>query len=64
MSERHSLIDTITDSLAPVHRDGHKFIAIGAGVALLLLPALAAARLAVRCSSPRGSPTSSAIPPA
>lgn len=32
----HSLLDTITDSLAPVHRDGHKFIAIGLGVTFLL----------------------------
>ncbi len=32
----HSLLDTITDSLAPVHRDGHKFIAIGLGVTLIL----------------------------
>lgn len=31
----HSLLDTITDSLAPVHRDGHKFIAIGLGVTLI-----------------------------
>ena len=36
MSDRHSLLDTITDSLAPVHRDGHKFVAIGLVVALLL----------------------------
>ena len=35
MSERHGIIDTIFDSLAPVHSDGHKFIAIGAGAALL-----------------------------
>lgn len=37
MSDRHSLLDTITDSLAPVHRDGHKFVAIGLGATLLLL---------------------------
>jgi phosphatidylserine decarboxylase len=36
LSDRHSILDTITDSLAPVHRDGHKFIAIGLGVTLLL----------------------------
>ncbi len=30
MSERHSLLETIFDSLAPVHADGHKFVAIGA----------------------------------
>lgn len=29
MSDHHSLLDTITDTLAPVHRDGHKFVAIG-----------------------------------
>jgi phosphatidylserine decarboxylase len=36
VSERHSLIDTITDTIAPVHSDGFKFLAIGAGVTLLL----------------------------
>lgn len=35
MSNRHGLVDTIIDSLAPVHRDGHKFIAIAAGLALV-----------------------------
>jgi phosphatidylserine decarboxylase len=30
------LLDTITDSLAPVHRDGHKFVAIGLVVTLVL----------------------------
>ena len=35
MSERHGIVDTIMDSLAPVHRDGHKFIAIAVGLALL-----------------------------
>lgn len=32
MSE--SLIDTITDAIVPVHPDGYKFLAIGAGVCL------------------------------
>jgi len=44
VSERHGIIDTITDSLAPVHRDGHKFIAIALGLAFvffLLWPPLA-----------------------
>ena len=36
MAERHSLFDTITDSIAPIHNDGYKFLAIGAGVSLLL----------------------------
>lgn len=31
----HSLIDTIADNLAPVHRDGHKFVAIALGLTLL-----------------------------
>ena len=35
MSNRHGIVDTIIDSLAPVNRDGHKFIAIAAGLALL-----------------------------
>jgi phosphatidylserine decarboxylase len=34
--ERHSLIDTITDGIVPVHADGYKFLAVGAVVALLL----------------------------
>jgi phosphatidylserine decarboxylase len=33
----HSLFSTITSSLAPVHRDGWKFLAIGVGAALLFL---------------------------
>jgi phosphatidylserine decarboxylase len=36
LSDRHSILDTITDSLAPVHRDGHKFVAIGLAATLLL----------------------------
>ena len=36
MAERHSLFDTITDSIVPIHNDGFKFLAIGAGVSLLL----------------------------
>jgi phosphatidylserine decarboxylase len=36
VSERHSLIDTITDGIVPVHSEGYKFLAIGAGVSLLL----------------------------
>jgi phosphatidylserine decarboxylase len=34
VSERHSLLDTIADGIAPVHPDGYKFLALGAGVAL------------------------------
>jgi phosphatidylserine decarboxylase len=33
---RQSLIDTITDGIVPVHSEGYKFLAIGAGVSLLL----------------------------
>lgn len=36
MPDRHSLLDTITDTLAPVHRDGHKFVAIALVVTFLL----------------------------
>jgi len=36
VSDRHSLLDTIFDTLAPVHPDGHKFLAIGAGATLLM----------------------------
>lgn len=35
MSDRHGFLDAIFDTLAPVHSDGHKFVAIGAAVALL-----------------------------
>ena len=35
MAERHSLFDTITDSIVPIHNDGFKFLAIGAGISLL-----------------------------
>src|SRR5947207_4224930 len=34
--ERHSLFDTITDAIVPIHNDGIKFVAIGAGVSLVL----------------------------
>jgi phosphatidylserine decarboxylase len=36
LSDRNSILDTITESLAPVHRDGHKFVAIGLVATLLL----------------------------
>jgi phosphatidylserine decarboxylase len=36
VSERHSLIDTITDGIVPIHPDGYKFLAIGVGVSLFL----------------------------
>ncbi len=35
MSESQGIFDTIAENLAPVHRDGHKFLFIGAGLALL-----------------------------
>ncbi|MEQ1716450.1 MAG: phosphatidylserine decarboxylase [Hyphomicrobium sp.] len=35
MSERHGILETIFDSLAPVHPDGHKFVGAGALVTLL-----------------------------
>lgn len=35
MSERHGIIDTIVDNFVPVHGDGHKFIAVALGLALL-----------------------------
>lgn len=37
MPDRHSIFDSITASLAPVHRDGHKFISIAAVAALAFL---------------------------
>lgn len=36
MAAQHGIFETIFDSLAPVHADGHKFVAIGAAVSLLL----------------------------
>jgi phosphatidylserine decarboxylase len=36
VSERHSVVDTITDSIVPVHNDGYKFLAISAAVTLFL----------------------------
>jgi phosphatidylserine decarboxylase len=36
VSERHNLIDTITDGIVPVHSDGYRFLAIGAAASLLL----------------------------
>ncbi len=35
MSNGHSLIDTIVENMAPVHRDGHKFVAIALVLTLL-----------------------------
>jgi phosphatidylserine decarboxylase len=35
LSEHHGILDTIFESFAPVHPDGHKFIAIGAIVTLV-----------------------------
>ena len=46
VAARHSLFDTITDSIVPIHNDGYKFVAIGAGVSLAAVPAVAAAGLA------------------
>jgi phosphatidylserine decarboxylase len=36
MNDRHGIVDAIISSLAPIHWDGHKFIAIGAVATLLL----------------------------
>jgi phosphatidylserine decarboxylase len=36
VGKRHSLLDTIGEAIAPIHSDGIKFVAIGAGIALLL----------------------------
>jgi len=37
LSDRHSIFDSVLASFAPVHRDGHKFIAIAAVAALVFL---------------------------
>jgi phosphatidylserine decarboxylase len=35
VSDRHEFFSSIADTIAPVHRDGHVFIAIGVGLTLL-----------------------------
>jgi phosphatidylserine decarboxylase len=35
VSDRHEFFSSIADAIAPVHRDGHVFIAIGVGLTLL-----------------------------
>jgi phosphatidylserine decarboxylase len=37
LSDRHSILDSLMASLAPVHRDGHKFISVAAVAALIFL---------------------------
>ncbi|MEZ5827724.1 MAG: phosphatidylserine decarboxylase [Hyphomicrobiales bacterium] len=36
MNDRHSLLDTITGAFVPIHRDGYRFVAIGAVATLFL----------------------------
>lgn len=36
MAAGHSLFDTISETIAPIHADGYKFVAIGVAVSLLL----------------------------
>jgi phosphatidylserine decarboxylase len=36
MNDRHNLLDTITNAFVPIHRDGYKFVAIGAIATLFL----------------------------
>ena len=36
MSDRHSLLDSMTGAFVPIHRDGYKFVAVAAGVTLVL----------------------------
>jgi phosphatidylserine decarboxylase len=35
VSDRHGIIDTVVEGLAPIHRDGHKFVFIAICLALL-----------------------------
>ena len=54
MTESHGLLDTIRGNLAPVHRDGWKFVGIGAAVSLavwLLLPWSLLAYLAIAATA-------------
>jgi phosphatidylserine decarboxylase len=36
MNERNSVLDSVTNAFVPIHRDGHKFIAIAALITLIL----------------------------
>ncbi len=36
MTDTGSVLNSVTNALVPIHRDGHKFVAIAAGVTLLL----------------------------
>lgn len=36
MDDRHNLLDTIANAFVPIHRDGYKFVAIGAIATLLM----------------------------
>src|SRR4030042_1281652 len=36
MSERHTVLDSITSAFAPIHPEGHKFILVFAVAALIL----------------------------
>lgn len=36
MSERHGLLDSITGAFVPIHREGHKFVAIAAVITLVM----------------------------
>lgn len=50
LSANHSLLETITDNLAPIHRDGYKFVAIAAAIMVamwVLLPFSVLAYLAL-----------------
>jgi phosphatidylserine decarboxylase len=36
LTDRHSLFETITDAIVPVHAEGHRFLAVGVLIALLI----------------------------
>ena len=36
MNDRNSVLDSVTNAFVPIHRDGHKFIAIAALITLIL----------------------------
>ena len=43
LAASHSIFESIADALVPIHRDGHKFLAIGIGItvlAFILVPTL------------------------
>ena len=61
MNDRHSLLDTVTNSFVPIHGDGYKFV-FGAAVITLFLFVLAPPLGWISAFFTAAAPISSAIP--